>query len=633
MTAIALPSRGRVGWGQISLALTGRVGRGLPALLYLGLAALLFGSVWPSPTTLQAGAGGDPQLVLWLLRWFPYALQHGQMPLLTTHLDYPAGVNLMWNTAFVPLAALVAPLTLGPGPVLASNVLLVLCLGLSGWCAFLAIRRYTNSWLAAFLGGVLYGFSPFMVAQALGHPQMTAAFTPPLMLIALDELIVRQRRRVISLGLALGVLGAIQLLIAEEVLATEALVATLGVALLVGMYPGQLRIRAPFVLRGLAVAGVAIIVLTGFPLAVQFFGPQQVHGSIWGQRLFVSDLLGFIVPTPMQGVRPPFADAITQRFSTGIYEWDAYLGWPLIAVLVVVARRAKDNRLIQFATLMLISVAALSMGPVIHVAGLITPVPVALFALVLPVVAGARIARRWLIYPFIAAWAGLTLLPVLNQALPDRLMLYAFLFAGLLFAIFIGALPRLSLPKMRALGNFPPDENVLLPRMRGRAGVVGWATVALVIVSLIPRLPYPAEPVTVPAFFATAAAHRIPEGSVALIAPYSRQWRAEAMVWQAASGMRFRMPEGDAIVPGPSLSPPSSALGSLLAKLEGGAAAVPPPEAMRSTLMADLRHWDVRTVIVGPMDGHEAVAAMFTWLLERPAETVGGVDVWWDISA
>ena len=627
MTAIALPSGGRVGRGRISLSLTARVGWGLPALLYLGLAALLFSSVWPSPTTLQAGAGGDPQLVLWLLRWFPFALQHGQMPLLTTHLDYPAGVNLMWNTAFIPLAALVAPLTLGPGAVLASNVLLVLSLGLSAWCAFLAIRRYTTSWLAAFLGGLLYGFSPFMVAQALGHPQMTAAFTPPLMLIALDELIVRQRHRAIWLGLALGTIGAIQLLIAEELLATEALIAALGVALLVGMYPGQLRIRAPFVLRGLGVAAITIIVLAGYPLAVQFFGPQQVHGSIWGQRLFVSDLLGFIVPSPMQGVRPPFADAITQRFSTGIYEWDAYLGLPLIAVLVVVARRAHDYRLIQFATLMLISVAALSMGPVIHVAGLITPVPVALFALGLPFVAGPRIARRWLIYPFIAAWAGLTLLPVLNQALPDRLMLYAFLFAGLLFALFIDALPSLRVPR-----NFPPPpENISLPRVRGRAGVGGWTTVVLVIVSLIPRLPYPVAPVTVPAFFASAAAQRIPEGSVALIAPYSRQWRAEAMVWQAASGMRFRMPEGDAIVPGPSLSPPASALGSLLVKLEEGTATGPPPEAMRPALMADLRHWDVRTVIVGPMDGRETVAAMFTWLLGRPAEAVGGVEVWWDV--
>jgi hypothetical protein len=619
VTGIALPSRGRAGWGLLS------------ALLYLGLAALLFNSVWPSPTTLQAGAGGDPQLVLWLLRWFPFALQHGQMPLLTTHLDYPAGVNLMWNTAFIPLAALVAPLTLGPGAVLASNVLLVLSLGLSSWCAFLAIRRYTNSWLAAFLGGLLYGFSPFMVAQALGHPQMTAAFTPPLMLIALDQLIVRQRHRAIWLGLALGAIGAIQLLIAEELLATEALIAALGVALLVGMYPGQLRIRAPFVLRGLGVAAITMIVLTGYPLAVQFFGPQQVHGSIWGQRLFVSDLLGFIVPSPMQGVRPPFADAITQRFSTGIYEWDAYLGLPLIAVLVIVARRASDNRLIQFATLMLISVAALSMGPVIHVAGLITPVPVALFALGLPFVAGPRIARRWLIYPFIAAWAGLTLLPVLNQALPDRLMLYAFLFAGLLFALFIDALPaRIFPPPLTGEGQ---GGGFSLPRVRWRAGVWGWTTVVLVIVSLIPRLPYPVASVTVPAFFASAAAQRIPEGSVALIAPYSRQWRAEAMVWQAASGMRFRMPEGDAIVPGPSLSPPASALGSLLVKLEEGSATGPPPEAMRPALMADLRYWDVRTVIVGPMDGRETVAALFTWLLGRPAETVGGVEVWWDVSS
>ena len=112
-----------------------------------------------------------------------------------------------------------------------------------------------------------------------------------------------------------------------------------------------------------------------------------------------------------------------------------------------------------------ICVAALSMGPVIHVAGLITPVPVALLALALPFVAGPRIARRWLMYPFIAAWAGLTLLPVLNQALPDRLILYAFLFAGLLFALFIDALPHVSLPRLQGLRNFPP------PLGEGRVGV------------------------------------------------------------------------------------------------------------------------------------------------------------------
>src|SRR4029077_8300773 len=119
----------------MALGLGGRVGRlSLPALLlYLGLAALLFSSVWPSPAVLQAGVGGDPQLVLWLLRWLPFAIHHGQTPLLTTYLDYPAGVNLMWNTAFIPLTALVAPLTLGPGPVFASNVLIVLSLGVSAW--------------------------------------------------------------------------------------------------------------------------------------------------------------------------------------------------------------------------------------------------------------------------------------------------------------------------------------------------------------------------------------------------------------------------------------------------------------------------------------------------------------------
>ena len=84
----------------------------LPVLgVFLVLAALLFSGAWRSPTKRWVGTGGDPVLFMWFIRWGLYAVIHGNSPFLTHHLNSPAGVNLMWNTA-VPLASVVtAPVT------------------------------------------------------------------------------------------------------------------------------------------------------------------------------------------------------------------------------------------------------------------------------------------------------------------------------------------------------------------------------------------------------------------------------------------------------------------------------------------------------------------------------------------
>ena len=69
----------------------------------------------------------------------------------------------------------------------------------SAWCAFLAFRRYVTSQAAAAVGGLLNGFSPYMTAHALGHPNLILAFFPRLVLLILDELI-RQQRQDVRLG-------------------------------------------------------------------------------------------------------------------------------------------------------------------------------------------------------------------------------------------------------------------------------------------------------------------------------------------------------------------------------------------------------------------------------------------------
>ncbi|MGH9182014.1 MAG: hypothetical protein ACRDY5_09910, partial [Acidimicrobiales bacterium] len=306
---------------------------------YLVLAVVLFSATWVSAQGRWIGDGGDPPLFMWFLRWVPYALSHGVNPLVTSHLNLPDGVNLMWNTP-VPLAGLLAaPLTVAMGPILAYNVLVTLAVALSAWCAYLMLRRYVASPWAAGLGGLLYGFSPYVLAHARAHLNLTAALVPPLMLLLLDDVLVRQRRPPLVDGLLLGLLAAGQLLLSEELLASEMLVALLGLAVLVALN-GRRSLepaRVAHACRALAVALAVSLAIVAWPLHVQFFGPQRVRGgTLWRSGVFVSDLLAFVVPSGNQALSSAWTRSVTEQFSSAccVAEKNAYLGVPLLALLV-----------------------------------------------------------------------------------------------------------------------------------------------------------------------------------------------------------------------------------------------------------------------------------------------------------
>jgi hypothetical protein len=133
-----------------------RLRPGMPPVFlvgFLGLAVWMFAPAWSSPTTTTLNGGdGDTAIFMWFLRWVPFALEHGHDLLVSHHLNYPDGVNLMWNTSLPLAGLLLAPITARWGPVLSFNILLVLAYGLSAWCAYLAIRRFAPGHLAAAVG-------------------------------------------------------------------------------------------------------------------------------------------------------------------------------------------------------------------------------------------------------------------------------------------------------------------------------------------------------------------------------------------------------------------------------------------------------------------------------------------------
>jgi hypothetical protein len=548
---------------------------------FLGLSFWLFAPAWSSPTgTTLAGGNGDPAIFIWFLRWVPFALRHGHDLLVAHHLNYPDGVNLMWNTSLVLPGLLLAPLTQRFGPVLTFNVVLVLAYGLSAWCAYLAIRRFVPGHLAAAVGGLVYGFSPAIRTQ-VHHPHMSLAFLPPLILLALHEILVRQRRPPWLAGAALGLLAGCQLLTGEELLAMTAL---LGFVLFLLLLLGNLRrLRGRVVVHALlafATAAVVFAAIAAWPLSVQFTGQQRIKGDIQITNRS-GDLLGFVVPGAQQALSTDATAARVRRFAGGN---SAYLGVPLLLVLAAIAVRWRSRAVVRVALALLLVSALLSLGPSLLVGGRDT---------------GVRLPMGWL-----------ERLPLLDSLIPSRVAQFTALFAGLLLAMFLHAVWR--------GGGW----------RRAAAPVVG----LVVLAPLWPAFSTAPQPVATPAFFTSAQVRQLPRDGVTLVLPFPYRRVALPMTWQAEAGLWFRMPGGYFIGPQPDGRPrfdtnPSSA-SQVFTRIYGGR---PPPRLTRQwrqALARDLLRWRVGSVVVGPMPNRAVMVRFLTDLLGARPQRVGGVYLW-----
>jgi hypothetical protein len=538
------------------------------------LAVAVFSSTWVDhPGGSWIGSPKDPQLFIWYLGWIPHQLSHGLNPLFTDYLSYPPGVNLMWNTSMIFPAVVLWPVTALFGPVVAYNLLIAGGIALSAWCGFLAARRFVDRDLPCFLAGLIYGFSPALLAQALGHPHVLVAVFPPVALILGHEILVRRRLNPVAAGALAGLAAALQLLTGEELLAVTLVIAALGVGLLARLHRDQVQASLPYVMKAAAVALIVFAVLAAYPLGFQFLGPQRVSGSVQRPDVYVTDLLAFFLPS----------NAI--HFTGNVTENDAYVGIPLLVLFAAGLVIGWRTPRIRWAGLMAVVVAVLSLGPHLHVNGNVTQVP-------LP-------------------WAAVGQLPLLGSALPARLMAIGFLPLGIVVAYAVARALAAAQPWRIATG-------VLL--------LVGLAVTA-------PPLPYPSEHAEAPAFFSPGGdAGRILEGSVVLVTPFSSKESTDAMYWQALAGYRFRMPEGDAFTPGPYLGPHPSFLQETLDRLDAGRPVAVTPDLLAQAL-ADLKSFGVTTIVSGPSAGQPAIVEFLTQIEGRPPVEDGGVEVWWTVSS
>lgn len=566
-------------------------------LVYIVLAMVANLPAWLHGFTHELqNQGSDLTEEVWFLAVTPYSLIHFHNPFLTHYVNFPAGTNLMVNTTMFVPGVIGSPITFIFGPVAAFNVLMVVSIAGSATAAFAAFQRWAPWKPAAFAGGLLYGFSPYMVGAGRGHLFLLFMIFPPLLLLVLDNILVRQNGRPFRDGILLGLLTVGQLFTSTEVLASTAIVAGLGLVVLIVVRWRYVAQKFSYAIKGLLSGLGVFVLLGGYPIWLLLDGPQHFTGPAQqGLSIYSSDLFGSIVPTLDQIIGPNSWRDLGSRFVTGdLAENGTYLGVPLLLVLLFVLIRYRKNRIVLFSSGMLLISFVLSLGPRLSIDGHVYNVPL----------------------PF----AILEHLPLLSSSLPSRFSAYVFLFPGVMIAVGLDRLYR--------------SERIRSARVRvGLSAAVG----VFALVLLIPSWPYDTVATVNPQFFTTNAVRTVPPGSVLLTYPFAFPRYSTAMMWQAEDGFRYAMPGGYVLVPAPN-GTAAFILGSVTEALLQYAFYGQPLPALSKPMLCyvdnDLRYWKIGTIVVTNLGADPGAALkVFDLALGAKPRDVAGSQVFYDVQS
>ncbi len=474
---------------------------------YLAASVAVWSHVWfGHPSSTSTCGCGDSSLFTWFLAWPAHAIAHGLDPWYTASLGHPSGVNLLANTSVLAVGTVLAPVTWLFGPIVTLNVALTLAPFLSALAMFVLVRRWVRWAPAAFVAGLLYGFSPFVLVSLVdAHLMLGMAFVPPLVVACLDELLFRHPERPAAVGALLGVLLVLQFFLGTELLALTAVVVGCGLVVLGVSAAARRRRPDPVGTRraatGLAVGGVVACCLLALPAWFALAGPAHFSGLVWpGARLASAGTTegAFFLPSPplSTGFFGPVMARVIGGTQGPVLSFQ-YLGIGAVLVAAVGLILWRRDRRLRFFGAMAVVTAVLSLGAK---AG--QPLP----------------------------WHAFASLPLLQNVTPSRFVLFTVLAVAAMLGIVVDHCHDAVVARGR--------------RWRAPALVAGAAVAAVALVPVgtyVGRsLPIATQPVVVPTWFRTVSPH-VAADQVVLVLPAPFAITQSAMTWQALDGMQYSM--------------------------------------------------------------------------------------------
>ncbi len=474
-----------------------RVERGaLAPLIYCAISWLIFGrGLSAGLSTRYIGTGTDPTAFFWFIAWWPYALSQHLNLLFTRLLWAPAGTSLAWATPIPFPAIVVAPVTKIVGPIAAYNLLCLAAPPAAAFCAYVLCRWITGKFWPSILGGLIFGFSPYMLGQLLAHIDLAMVFPVPLIILEVLKYHASEIRTRTYIA-AIAALMAVQFLCFPEIFATTVMFGVIAFAIALRVSPERSRLLGMIAPSSVALA-IAAAILS--PYLYAMFSAGAPREAIYPPSLYSADILNLVVPERFNwlGSLMPMR-AISDHFAGFWIEHGACFGIPLLLIAAAYCRRNWIAPATRIALFSFAAIVIAALGPALLVAGRpVLPMP----------------------------WWIATHAPLIANALPIRFAMYGFMVLAIIAALWFASSGASVAIKAIAAA-------AILIMMLPRFGAGFWTTA-----------------VQQPAMFTDGSwSSVISPNEIILPLPYERN--GASMLWQISAHMGFRMASGyTSIVP------------------------------------------------------------------------------------
>jgi len=342
----------------------------VPVVLFFVVASILL----TFPVAFEFGRlpGGSGDNLFWAYHvgWLTKSILTHSSPIHDGSVFYPVGFNLIY---FSLDSFLAFPFAAIGGAVFGYNMIFMLSFVASGLAAYLLVYYLSRNRLAGLLSGFLFAFSPYRMAQSLGHFEIMGTFWIPLFILYLHKAMARRKNWD---AVAASVFFVLAALTSGYYAAIDSI---LLVVIVVAAYLAS-KLRSEFSRREWRVwltlpsmmeireylRAAAVFLLTCVPTIVlwaTYLTTTVPKRSISDSIAYSADPLDYVTPNRLS---PLFSHVVQSFRSMAGGEHDLYLGMSALLLslyALVILRKRRDVK--TYAVLGAVFFV-LSLGPALH---------------------------------------------------------------------------------------------------------------------------------------------------------------------------------------------------------------------------------------------------------------------------
>lgn len=388
------------------------LGLGALFLAYAAITTLFFWTALPHLASAVLGPPEDNLTDFWN-SWYvvfeadPHHLLH------TTLLRFPEGTALTYHSfAYHHILAIVALVNVFGADretiTLFNNLTTLVSFPLAGLGAFLLVKKFTGNTAASVVGGFVFAFTPWHVAQALHHAGVAEIGFVPFFLYCYLEALERRSRRWLAGAVLTCALSALSCWYYLFYFAFFMAFHGIYVWLRTRNRPRGWQLWAP---AGVMAGAVILLMPLIFPM---FAGVGAERGAFReGWYTFGMDLTAYVVPAP-EGLFGRWTASHYARLTGNSWELAGYLGLVNLGLLAWIWWKRRDARdeTLHYVLAAMITFMVLASGVRLLIGGFNTHIPMPDVVLSkLPVFYNLRTPSRCIIFVhlFLAVGVGYAL--------------------------------------------------------------------------------------------------------------------------------------------------------------------------------------------------------------------------------